>query len=599
MSVWLIDVAAAVGCVLIGTTAGWWLRGRWQIALSWPKPKKVAEDALGDLHQVAESVQACIQEHTECIQAIEAELCETAAHEPAVLQAAVTSIRDANQQVCSEFTQLREDLDNQAAAINHTLDYSRTLLLTSLSLDHQKHQYEKVLESLQLLAVEVARDMDGCKHKLRNISAAMDTPVGSADDVTGAITKILDATDSVRQRIESAEQMLEKQAEMVEMQAVLGHTDLLTTLPNRRAFEAELQRLVAEYQDKRQPFAVMLVDLDEFKQINTDYGHLGGDVVLRGIADLLKNNLRGGDVVARCGGEEFALLMVDTTLAQSLPLAERMRTTIENAQHSYGSRGLRVTASLGTAQFIRGEDPSQTQQRARQALAAAKQHGGNATYWHDGREIHPVHEVHLQTVEAVVTPPPTRPGPIATPIDPNAATREKDEDCVVVRPGGSGAKFVAMSGRSLFISNLKRRIDDWYGGGPAVSVILMRIDQYAELNSRFGPPANDFLRNVIGRLLEASSRSIDERCHYDEHTFALLIVGCDGFTAKRIAKRLRSQVGQCKLRLDKEIWELSATIGAAQCCEGKTAMDLLLMAEEALQQATMLGGNMLCMSESA
>jgi diguanylate cyclase (GGDEF)-like protein len=304
-------------------------------------------------------------------------------------------------------------------------------------------------------------------------------------------------------------------------------------------------------------------------------------------------------VVARCGGEEFALLLSDTTLAKSLPLAERLRQAIETAQFSYGSSSLRVSASLGISQFVRGEEGGDTEERARLALKQAKVNGGNTAYWHDGREIHPVHAVHLKSAEDFTAKPSSFAGPIATPIDPNAANRKSDEDGVVFPREGSATKRASISGRSLFINNLKQQIDEWYGGGLAVSVILMRIDQYSDLVQRFGTPASDFVKSVVGRMLEASSRSMDERCQYDDETFALLVIGCDGLTAKRIAKRLRSQVGECKLRLDEEIWELSATIGAAQCREGESAMDLLLQAEQALAQATKLGGNMLCMNESA
>jgi hypothetical protein len=92
---------------------------------------------------------------------------------------------------------------------------------------------------------------------------------------------------------------------------------------------------------------------------------------------------------------------------------------------------------------------------------------------------------------------------------------------------------------------------------------------------------------------------MDERCLYDDQTFALLLVGSDGVSARRIGKRLRSQVSQCRLRINEELWELSAAISVVQCRESVTAMDLLLEAEEVLSQAASLGGNMLCMNESA
>ena len=169
------------------------------------------------------------------------------------------------------------------------------------------------------------------------------------------MTQILDATDDIQRRVDTAEKKIAQQAETVQMQAILSHTDVLTALPNRRAFEAELERIVAAAKGKTPLCTVIFVDLDRFAHVNSEYGHRGGDVVLRQTASMLKEMLSGKDMVAHYGGDTFAVLLPQTTLHDALPMAEKIRKAIENTQFSHGSRPLHVTASLGIAQLHREE----------------------------------------------------------------------------------------------------------------------------------------------------------------------------------------------------------------------------------------------------
>jgi diguanylate cyclase (GGDEF)-like protein len=253
------------------------------------------------------------------------------------------------------------------------------------------------------------------------------------------------------------------------------------------------------------------------------------------------------------------------------------------AQFSHGSRELRVTASVGVAQWVAGEEGHATRGRAEQALAAAKRAGRNCTWWHDGRETYPVHAIHA---------PADASGPAA-----------QGPDLKLI-PAGSwrlaaGAERVELSGRSVFVSNVKRRLGEWHRGGEKVSVILLRVDQYAMLVERFGAHAQGFMRGVMGKLLEAASRDMDERCEFDDQTFAVLLPGADNETAVHVAERLRSQVSECKIRINKELWELSASIGVACCMEGDGAMEILKRAAIAIGAADRLGGNAIYLGDPA
>lgn len=156
-------------------------------------------------------------------------------------------------------------------------------------------------------------------------------------------------------------------------------TDPLTGLLNRRGLENRYQKLDAA--QRHGGTAMLLIDLDHFKQINDRYGHDAGDMVLRGIAGVLARCVRGKDIAARLGGEEFAVLMPDTSHKAAARLSERIRSEIERLTFKVGSRQVRVTTSIGlhwNPDIEAGSiGLSQLLRTADQALYSAKENGRN------------------------------------------------------------------------------------------------------------------------------------------------------------------------------------------------------------------------------
>ena len=103
----------------------------------------------------------------------------------------------------------------------------------------------------------------------------------------------------------SAEETLREQSEELEAVVTQAHTDSLTGLPNRRSFDAELDRRLAEFRRKGTPLSILLIDVDHFKNFTDQYGHLVGDRVLRLVAQTLQESTRDSDLATRFGGEEF------------------------------------------------------------------------------------------------------------------------------------------------------------------------------------------------------------------------------------------------------------------------------------------------------
>ncbi|HEY0323282.1 MAG TPA: diguanylate cyclase [Pyrinomonadaceae bacterium] len=125
-------------------------------------------------------------------------------------------------------------------------------------------------------------------------------------------------------------------------------TDHLTGLANRRRFERQLEREITRTLRYTRPFCLLLLDIDNFKQVNDSHGHEAGDEAIRRIAVILQAGTRGIDTAARIGGEEFAVLLTETELSGGLEVAERLRLAIKAEEIPPVGH---VTASFGVAEF--------------------------------------------------------------------------------------------------------------------------------------------------------------------------------------------------------------------------------------------------------
>jgi diguanylate cyclase (GGDEF)-like protein len=157
----------------------------------------------------------------------------------------------------------------------------------------------------------------------------------------------------------------------------LAMTDPLTGCANRRHFMERAAAILADAQLRGEALSLAVLDLDEFKKINDSHGHPAGDAVLVRTGQLLTSHLRDADLVGRVGGEEFALLMPHTHADGAARLAERLRTTLEQAGVDGDAGRIHATVSVGIAQLQPGEDLDGLYARADAALYRAKQQGRN------------------------------------------------------------------------------------------------------------------------------------------------------------------------------------------------------------------------------
>jgi diguanylate cyclase (GGDEF)-like protein len=162
----------------------------------------------------------------------------------------------------------------------------------------------------------------------------------------------------------------------------VSHTDPLTKLPNRRLFEQVLRQEMAKSRRNQQPLVIAMLDIDRFKLINDTYGHGVGDDVLKHLSLHLRNTTRTGNVIARVGGEEFALLLPHTSVPEALEVVERLRRVVQDNGFPLKGQMLTITVSIGVAMVDCDMPPERSTQLADEALYTAKRAGRNRVVAH-------------------------------------------------------------------------------------------------------------------------------------------------------------------------------------------------------------------------
>jgi diguanylate cyclase len=207
------------------------------------------------------------------------------------------------------------------------------------------------------------------------------------DQVKSIVEFLVTSTQQMRDSNKALEQrlMLSK-AEISSLQQSLeairaeSLTDPLTGLGNRKYFDRSIDMAVQNALASGEPLSLLMFDIDHFKSFNDSYGHLTGDQVLRLVATSLKQTIKGQDITARYGGDEFAVVLPNTALRQALTVADHIRRAVmskELKKKSTGEMLGRVTISIGVSMLKPGDDTDSLIERADACLYAAKRAGRN------------------------------------------------------------------------------------------------------------------------------------------------------------------------------------------------------------------------------
>ena len=361
----------------------------------------------------------------------------------------------------------------------------------------EAHHAAEVLVRLQELATRVAFDVD--EHNSQ-VGAINDT-LTSADKheptmIVDVVAKLIEANQYMQEKLTSTEDKLRNQAQQIQVHAAEARTDALTLLANRRAFDDELARRIAEFRRHRRTFSLIMADVDRFKKFNDTHGHQTGDEVLRGVAKLLRRKMREMDLVARYGGEEFAIVLPGTNLDDACKAALRACEAIEKFPFRHDEKELRVTASFGVAEVLGNEDGAMLVARADKALYAAKEGGRNCAYRHDGEAVDRVVGDH-GVRSRVQRPTAERTGALRIRQDKKAGPPPDTGDTEPKPALPRAVELDALSGlpcRTTFCQQVRNRMAEWKRGGPTFSVVLIEVDQYEQGGEHCGRQAARPLR---------------------------------------------------------------------------------------------------------
>lgn len=199
----------------------------------------------------------------------------------------------------------------------------------------------------------------------RRVPAAPEAQDATSKPSSSLIQLLTAEVERLERELESA------RAQMVDL-AARADVDPLTDVLNRRGFDRELRRLLAYVKRYAITAALLFVDLDDFKLINDRYGHAAGDAALRAVAMVLRRHVRASDLVARIGGDEFALLLWNCPEAEAHNKALAIEAVIARTTATHAGLTLSVGASCGAATLLPLDEPGDVLERADRAMYARK-----------------------------------------------------------------------------------------------------------------------------------------------------------------------------------------------------------------------------------
>lgn len=269
---------------------------------------------------------------------------------------------------------LNKRLDQVNGVINHTVEYASQVVDSSeeLNLSLQgsvsdiKESFEdsdeKSLKSVQKILYE---KLDAITEKVALFTSTQESSQSKLNDEIDIIREQLKATEDESSRLKDD---LSKQRER-------AHTDSLTLLPNRYSYNERLTQEYNRWRRYRSPLSIVIGDIDYFKKVNDSYGHAAGDEVLRQVSQYLQASLRESDYIARFGGEEFIILLPETSLVDAAKAVNKLRQGVKDIVVRFEEHSISVAMSFGISCFDNDDTTKAVFSRADQALFRAKDKG--------------------------------------------------------------------------------------------------------------------------------------------------------------------------------------------------------------------------------
>jgi diguanylate cyclase len=413
-------------------------------------------------------------------------------------------------------------------------------------------------QRIQDLAKTMVADVGSHATKVEAINTEMQAFAEKRDGegseaIFDAIGRMIDANNELQNRLVQAEKHIEAQAAELRSYETEARTDSLTGLANRRAFDDEMERRLAEWDRVHSPFTLLILDIDHFKQFNDCHGHPAGDEVLRAVGRVLVATARQDDLPCRYGGEEFAAILGGTEIREARAAAERFRKAIETTVVKFDGKQLSITCSIGLAQIGLEDDQAQLIRRADEALYKSKESGRNCGHFHDGERSLPV----VGNADPAKTPS---------------------------KSGGENAGSIVelLISQDQFLDILNRRVAESHRFGIPLSVMHLRVDDYATLRQTYGKSVASMVLESVAQFTQSALRQMDVLGRLDDGEFAVLLPGSTLSEGTQVGKRLQTAAANCSIPIENQKSALRLSHGISQLRPNETAGLLMARARSGL-----------------
>ncbi len=468
----------------------------------------------------------------------------------------------------------------------------------------------ELMSSLHGLSVRMAADVGEHSSQVGAVDRELAQVRGqNSSKVSELVDRLIHANRSVQTKLTETEGKLDQLSQKMEYQASEARTDVLTGLANRRAFQEESVCTLARFRETDEVFSLVMIDIDRFKQVNDVHGHPFGDEVLRGVGAILRENMRGRDLVTRYGGEEFAILMRSTSLADARRGAENVREIIEKKRFQFSGKSLNLTVSMGVGEIQPFEDMAGLLKRADQAMYAAKHAGRNRVYWHDGTLPHPLRAPQHRAAEDRLEHPVSEGTPAYAPptllaVNPTSVIAADtphglvEHSCELESDGSRrNVSDIDMDvlnnlgNKTIFCQSVHRRLAEFKRGGPAFATVLLRVDGGEEIARVYGDASCKMVLGVVAQAIRERLREMDFIARYNDFTFGMVLPEATLRNAICIGERLRKAIKETVVDVDGKSLRFTVSLGIVESADGDEMASLVERARGQLEQAQQSGGN--------
>jgi diguanylate cyclase (GGDEF)-like protein len=417
----------------------------------------------------------------------------------------------------------------------------------------------ELLLNLHAVTSNVGREVSAHSAEMDAISHELGKGEGpTTDNVLAAMGRVIQANTALKGQLEEAKATIDEQASLIGSQLADALTDALTGIPNRRSFDHEFQRRLAEYRRERRPFCLVMCDVDRFKRLNDTYGHVAGDEVLKEIAKRVASTVRETDLAVRYGGEEFGVLLANTSVQDATTAVERIRMAVCGRPVVWEAEDLVVTVSLGVAE-CRNENETESSliKRADEALYASKNAGRNCSHFHDGRVCKRIGD--SADREAIAGPEVRTPNGEDSEKLQSALCDSQEESLNEPQSANESRRLLA---REAFDLEVAERVMQFRRDGGDLSAILLEVEDYDRV-SAVAEVSGVPIMEALAQLFTAAVGDTGIPSRYADRQYAALLCDTDIDGAIGLASRLLRAINSCEiLNGPNALVSVSVSIGA-------------------------------------